>query len=141
MTFRQRILVGILALIAALGISLATAAPAQAVQYGSVKVCNSSDGYHSIQVFYTDGTLIGGFRRYALYPTGACTGYLWPAGLRVDTSPDNSADSYKIKPIGTGASDSYGPCHELVNHSSDPPQSSDGYSWVVYYKNYNGGSC
>jgi hypothetical protein len=133
----RRIALALLGLLASLGLLTAGTVPAQAVNYGSIKIAVTDGSFTSMYV-YRDSQSNG----IEWVIPGDSTTWLYPVGVRVDTDPLGTSHSYRIKPTGTGASNDWGPCHENSdNHSSDPPQSTSGYSWVIYYKNYDDGYC
>jgi hypothetical protein len=113
------------------------AQPAHAIISGSTKVCVSTGSFGDIEVANGRGSMIRLDHRF-----GACTGWLEPSGVWVDTDPDGPSHSYKLKATGDGANGSYGDCHtNSDNHMSNPPDPTGGSNWTIYYRNYDHGDC
>lgn len=158
MTIRGRFLSLLIASVAWIGLGLAplpaaaplpagapvpaAAAPLPAAEgLGNFQICNSADGFTGIVVKDIDNS---DWDEEGAYGLGHCTGWMYPAGVRVDTDPYGPSHSFKAKRVNVanGYTPGYGPCHtNSDDHSYDPANPPLNENWRIYIKNYNRGNC
>ena len=118
------------------GLAAISTAPAQAVEYGSIRICNSSHSFRNIWVEKTSG----GY--YHDLNQGECGEWLYPAGVRVRVDVWGEVGSWRAM-IGTAPTWASRPCHSPATTSTlyDPPNPSSGDSHSVWIRTYDDGDC
>lgn len=146
---RFRGLVATLAtLLATLGLFAASTLPAQAAT-GQSKICVASRSWTYIKA---KDTVTGATNTLTQFDDngdliGECTSYHNASNWSVDTDPQGSAHSYRIRyDVQRSAGDydlgDWHSCHtNSDNHSSDPQDPPSGVNWRVVYQNFDGGNC